>query len=475
MSGFYTVGERKDRPGVYHRYENAGAVESNGAREGVGCAVVSGNWGPLNKPVIIDPNVNVSSVIGFGSGNEVITEMFAGGASKLVVVRVGSGGTPSNIVLKDNNAEGATNAVVLTALHPGNRAFSISVKTSLDDVGVKEATIYEGTLALEKFTFEAGTGEPAALVKALSDSNYVQAKLDIASENGTGILADVQQAAFTVGTNPVVNTEAYSDGFAAAEPETKDMICVDSNDVAVHTLLAAYINRIYQDGEYPMACVAEAYETELELRQEHAASFNDEKVVYVLNSWEDAAGNVYEGYKAAARIGGMICSGSSATSLTHTVISGAAKLHEGLTNAQIKKALRTGCLVLSMSKNRQVQIEKAINTLVTLGPNQDEGWKKIRRVKERFELMDRVDTLLEPLIGTVDNDTDGRAAVIATAQRVVDAMIGEKKLISGTVVEDDGNPAVGDSAWFVIAVDDLDSVETIYLTYRFRFAAEAEE
>jgi hypothetical protein len=89
--------------------------------------------------------------------------------------------------------------------------------------------------------------------------------------------------------------------------------------------------------------------------------------------------------------------------------------------------------------------------------------------------MDRIDTTLEPMIGAVDNDADGRAAVIAAAQTVVDAMIGEKKLLSGTVIEDEANPAEGDSAWFIIAVDDLDSIETIYLTYRFRFAAEAEE
>ena len=72
----------------------------------------------------------------------------------------------------------------------------------------------------------------------------------------------------------------------------------------------------------------------------------------------------------------------------------------------------------------------------------------------------------------MDNDPDGRAAVIAAAQRVIDAMVGEKKLLSGTVIEDEGNPAQGDSAWFIIAVDDLDSIETIYLTFRFRFAAE---
>lgn len=472
MSGFYTVGERKERPGVYHRYENAGGADVAGAREGIGCAVVSGNWGPLNTPVHIDPSIDVATVIGAGSGAEVIAEMFAGGVNELVVVRVGSGGTQGTVSLKDNAGSDGVEVVKLTALYPGSRAFSISVKESLDDETLKEAVIYEGTKKLERVTFTAGSGEPDALVAAFEGSSYVTASKVAA---GSGIMADVQQQAFTAGTNPTVNTEAYSAGFTAAEPETKDMICVDSTDAAVHNLLAAFVERIYQDGEYPMACVAEKKETNLDTRMTHAAAFNDEKIHYVLNSWADTAGTVYDGYKAAARIGGMICSGSAAASLTHTVISGAAGLNEGLTNAQIKKALKSGCLVLTLNKSKQAQIEKAINTLVTLDADQDAGWKKIRRVKERFELMDRIDTTLDPMIGAVDNDPDGRAAVIAAAQAVVDAMIGEKKLLSGSVIEDEANPAEGDSAWFIIAVDDLDSIETIYLTYRFRFAAEAEE
>jgi hypothetical protein len=471
MSGFYTVGEKKDRPGVYHRIENAGGVETAGAREGIGCAVVSGNWGALNTPVTIDPSIDVATVIGSGSGATVVNEAFAGGVSELVVVRVGTGGTQSAITLKDNASSGV-DVVTLTALYPGSRAFSITVKSSLDDETLKEATIYEGTKKLESVTFEAGSKEVDEIVAAFASSSYVKATK---KAEGSGILADVQQKAFTPGTDPTVDTEAYSAGFTAAEPETKDMILVDSNEPAVHNLLATYIDRIYQDGEYPMACVAEESKVALATRQQHAAAFNNEKVVYVLNSWVDTSGEVYEGYRAAARIGGMICSGSASVSLTHTVISGAAGLNEGLTNAQIKKALKSGCLVLSLSKTKQVQIEKAINTLVTLDADQDAGWKKIRRVKERFELMDRIDTTLEPMIGAVDNDADGRAAVIAAAQTVVDAMIGEKKLLSGTVIEDEANPAEGDSAWFIIAVDDLDSIETIYLTYRFRFAAEAEE
>ena len=42
-------------------------------------------------------------------------------------------------------------------------------------------------------------------------------------------------------------------------------------------------------------------------------------------------------------------------------------------------------------------------------------------------------------------------------------------------MEDESNPAEGDSAWFVIAVDDLDSLETIYLTFGFEFAPSTTE
>lgn len=104
MSGFFVVGEKKERPGVYKRYENAGGVEAAGARSGVGCALVTGNWGALNTPVTIDQSTDISNVIGAGSGYDAITAFMAGGMEECVVVRVGTGGTPATITLKDTTA-----------------------------------------------------------------------------------------------------------------------------------------------------------------------------------------------------------------------------------------------------------------------------------------------------------------------------------------------------------------------------------
>lgn len=241
-------------------------------------------------------------------------------------------------------------------------------------------------------------------------------------------------------------------------------------------LLYAFINRKFEEGMYPYACVGEPKSVDIDTRIQHAAAFNDLKMHYVLNSWVGADGVVYEGYLAAARIIGMIIAVASNASLTHSVITGAASLNESLKNGVIKKALKAGCLVLSLSKSRQVWIEKAINTLTVLSADQDAGWKKIRRMKTRFELENRVDATLEAMDGSIDNNDNGRATVMSAIVDVLDAMAGENKVeAGGTVALDASNPPKGDSAWFNISVDDIDSMEIIYLTYRYRFAPEEEE
>ena len=110
--------------------------------------------------------------------------------------------------------------------------------------------------------------------------------------------------------------------------------------------------------------------------------------------------------------------------------------------------------------------------MITLTADQDAGWKKIRRTKTRFELIQRILESTEPIIGSVGNDSNGRQTFIAIANGIIGEMVAEGKLLSGEVTEDEKHPARGDSAWFVISVVDLDSIERVYITYRFMFTQE---
>ncbi len=474
MGGFFYEDETKLRPDNYHRYKNTGAVQVAGAQNGIGAAVVTGNWGELNKAVTVEASDDYKKFVGSGNGLKVLEKMFLGGATTVKVVRVGTGGAKGTCTLKDTTASAAVDVLTLTAKYEGSRKLSVSVKESLVDESMKELVIYEGTDILESYKIIAGTDEVAQAVSALKNSAYVDA---VSSKAGNGKLAVCAQKELTGGTDPTVTNAAYGTGFSALEAENWNSICVDTNDTAVHTLLQAFIDRIYEAGSYPLGTPSEASTVKLDDRIAHAAAFNDEKIQYLLNGWELADGTVVDGWLAAAQIAGMVAAIPANDSLTHKAIKGAVKVHEPLTNTQITKALQRGCLVISTSKaTGQVRIEKGINTLISPSASQDAGWKKIRRVKTRFELMQRIDTAIDELNGAINNDEDGRSSIIAAGQAVLDAMVGEKKLLPGAEFKQDpSREPESDSAWFAIDADDLDSFEIGYLTYGFRFTQPSEE
>ena len=306
------------------------------------------------------------------------------------------------------------------------------------------------------------------MAKALAFSRNFKAEVKEGKEEV--VLAPVFQGAFTKGSNPEVTTEDYANAFVQVEPYEFNTICLDTEDSGVHLLLQSFINRIFNAGSLTQAVVAEKNTVDLETRLSHASALNDEKMVYVLNAHMDEQGTEIDGYQTAARIAGMVGATAANSSLTHTVVSGFSDILEKLTNTEIVSAQKKGCMVFSYNSKKQVWIDNAINTLITPADNQDNGWKKIRRVKTRFELIRRINATADSLVGKVDNDRNGRATVVSQLQGVGDAMVEEGKLVSCTIMESSAYKADGDSAWFDFVVVDKDSMEHIYLTFQFQFS-----
>ena len=74
------------------------------------------------------------------------------------------------------------------------------------------------------------------------------------------------------------------------------------------------------------------------------------------------------------------------------------------------------------------------------------------------------------LVGKVDNDTNGRATIMAAIQGICNAMEAEGKIQYGNVTESTTVTTDGDTCGFDIEVIDLDSAEHIYLNYYFQFS-----
>ena len=473
MAGsIYQVGEQKIRPGVYVRVTNIGEPPEAIVPQGIVAALFRASWGPLGEVTYLESADAVTSIFGSEGRTDTAIEAFRGGCRRVVAYRLGSGGQKAAVTLQ-NSAE--VDVVTITAKHEGARGnnFSVSVRDLLADNTKRELLLYEGATLRQTITFAKGNGEPQALVDAVvaSNSPYITA---VKSADGSGELATVTQQPLTGGENPDVNGESYSAGLSAIEAIDWNVLAVDAEDRVTHAVVRTYIDRVRNEGKRVLAVVGEPTSENLATRLENARAFNDPAIIYVANGFKGADGVAREGYKAAARVAGMTAAAQITESLTHYVVRGATELIGALTNAEIEQAINSGALVFTMSAQKQVHIEYGINTFVTVTADMDAGWKKIRRVRTRDNLMDRIAATWDPLIGKINNSPDGRATLIASAQGIINRMIGEGALLQGTIFEDPNNPPAGDSAWFVVQVDDLDSAEKVYINFQFRFSPPAE-
>lgn len=476
MPGTFLIGEKKVRPGTYFRRENYGGPEVVGATNGIGAAIFQADWGPLNKVYDMDLTMknDIADYFGTDPHTKILREMFDGGAITIRAIRCGDDdGVASSVTLKATNpSNGAVvDCVTITAAYPGAREFAVSIRTNLI-TELRECIIYDGTVIFEKVTFEAGNSEGENLIAALNKASKNFVARQAGSSTAPGPLVTVTQVPMAGGKNPTVTTASYDRATNQLERVKWNCLIVDTDSTAIHALVQSFVDMSYETGHFGIGCIAGKSTQDLDERMSLAASYNDEKMAYVLNGWESNSGTVYDGYLAAARIGGMIASFETNSSITHEVIKSALTLVESLTNGEIIRAINKGCLVLSLNDSDQIWVESANNTLVTPDADMDEGWKKLRRTKCRFELMDRVNSTCDKLVGKINNDVDGRQTVMAAAQKVLNTMAGEKKILATSYVfEDPANPAEGDMAWFKLAIDDIDSLEKIYLTYMFRFSA----
>ena len=471
MGALYRAGENKIRPGVYRRYENTGVSGIPGAIYGVFAIPVHADFGPLATVTTFEPDQinDLKEMYGTSGTVDAALALFEGGATKVFIYRLGTGGTVASLEIATSGDTSGTLATLSTR-YPTTANYNVSIKEKLDDATQKQLLVYLDTTLLETIDFAKSDDEQSAFVTAVNTkSRYL-----IATEGATtGSASAIANIALTGGTEPTVTTESYSEAFDAFEALKWNMLVLDTVDTDVHALLASYIDRIYEEGSLGVAFIGEPTTVDFRTRCEHAVAFNNEKIIFAGSGYEDSNGNKIDGYYAIARQAGIIGSLESNKSATHTVVPGAVNTCEALKNSHYETAIKSGLLLLSPNDEGKVWFDSGVNTLVSPGENQDEGWKKIRRTSTRFEMFDRIGRNVAPLVGQVNCDDIGIGDVIMRGQAVLDAMIKEGKLKTGaTFVEDTEYRRGTDYAHFVIAADDLDSLEKIYLRYQFRFSAE---
>lgn len=556
MAQTWTLGEIPTRPGVAYRVER-GDVTTVPAVNGVCAVLLSSNWGPLNQVVDIDISQlnNITDIFGNDGREEVLRQALIGGARRLKVVRVGSGGgvmgnwlysaveeivlhikraVPANgelsvltgrmalvkntlkfvvtnmkykayelntdyTLIETKNAANteytkrtvkfteaglakvaadggqvhvyerfkpaAEKLVRLWSRFKGSRAFTMTLKT--DPIsGKRQFLVYDGTTLFDKIEFAAGGDEAKKFVETINaTSTKFHARYDKA-----GVLADFASRKNYPGIDPTANLAAYSKGMDILEREYWNTIIVDRNGENISSLLVEFVKQCSQTGRLGIAVLGGINSDSWATRKTYAKAINSPYVVYVPSGWKDTSGTGWQGYRAAARIAGMIAGSETHSSLTHATIDGAVDLMEPLSHYEIVRGIESGCLMLSKNDDDQIQIDYAITTLINPDEHHDDGWKKIRRVKCRQALMTRINRTCDRLIGKLNNSPDGRATLVAAMNSVVREMAASGDLVAGSYFEEDSRyPPIADVAYFIGIIRDFDSLERVLISFNFAY------
>lgn len=462
IGAMFKLGEQKVRPGVYVRWYNAGESDIVGGTTGVAAAVVKSNWGPTESVIAVNEPNKIDVMIGTGHGAKVVEQIMKGGATEVLVVRAGLGGDKSELILKDSEG---VDAIKVTTKYPTSREFNVTIRETVSGTE-KEFIAYEGSRVIERHVFKKGANEIDELTNLINSTSLYFDAFSLEGDN----LATVVNQSLTGGSDPDVIAQDYIDAFNLLERKFFDAITVDTEDTAIHASLHAFVNRCLQEGSRIIGVVGEKTSMPFATRITNARSFNSFAMVYVGNGFiEDGEG--IEGSLAAARVLGEMVSSNYKDSLTKREIQGSSGVHGELTSTEYIEAAKNGMMVFSESVNGLAQIDYGINTLVSLGEDEDEGWKKIRRVRTRFELIDRIAfTISNAMSNGIDNNNDGRQYIITLANGIINQMINDGGLESGEMIIDPDNPPHGDSVWYKFNnLVDLDGIEKVYLAFGFRY------
>jgi hypothetical protein len=178
----------------------------------------------------------------------------------------------------------------------------------------------------------------------------------------------------------------------------------------------------------------------------------DNAIVNVING-AIVNGVSYTSSAYAPFIAGLIAGTNINGSITYAATT-ASDVTKRLSNTQTNAALTAGSLVLT-NDGKRVKIEQGV---VTSG-------KKIRATRARQAIIDDIATTAdESFIGRLQNNADGRAALIASVTKYLETLEDNGVLEAPIVTLDPNNPPVGDKVFLAVSYVEIDSMERIFFT-----------
>lgn len=457
--GTYTPGKAKVRPGVYINFKSVNKNVT--ATDTPGIVVIpffNHTYGAAGEFITItaDKLSELPKKLGYDIFSDNANMLLVREALKVcAVVKAyicSSGGTKATVSLGETvyGAEGvATSGIKATAKYAGTRGNDLMFVISDNVESGYDVAVYLGG---EKVSSYEGL-ETAGDIEAINDDFVVFNAL------GDKALAPALTAGskLTGGVDGTSTNTEYSKFLDALDHTTFKAVCLPIEPTAENasSMATAFVTKIKylreKMGKTVRGCVAK-----------HNADYIGIDNVCNAPILED--GTELTVGQVTAYVAGLAAGSTELDNNTNKAYIGAVGLtaENNLSHEEIEEAILAGQFVFTLSESDEVVIEYDINSLVHLSENQDESYKKNRVIRTFDAIADAIKVQFP--VGKFSNresDYDIMDGLGATML----AKFQEDGALTNVAEGDfavDRNTSAGDSAFFKVAIQAVDSIVKSY-------------
>lgn len=447
--GNFDINVAKVRPGTYVNFQSVRQEVLGGSERGtVIIPLGSTDWGPAGEMLTITPEAPDANFVKLGysvydtNDNMLMIREALKGCSKVIVYICTEGTTV---------ASGTGGGLTGTAKYKGARGNSLKYVITANPVSGFDVDIYLGTSKVEEF-------KGVATYADLAGSEWII----FAKSSEEAVITATTGVTLTGGTNGSTTSTEVAAFLTACEGENWDTMAFPFTDSALKAAVLAKIQYLHDNVGRPVQATAPNF----------AADY--EGIINVTNSYGLDDGTELTTTQACAYVAGITAGADAATSNTYKVVAGAVKVVNPKTTAGAEAAITAGEFFFSMSESGNVVCEYDINSLTTIGNGKDSGYKKNKIQRVFAQVSDLIRANFPP--NRFNNDPTGWTVMEGIGKTILKRLGPTDEGGTGTLqnidydndFKVDKERSTGDSTYFNVGIQPVDSAEKLYFTISTR-------
>lgn len=443
--GTFDIGVGKVRPGTYINFLSKKVQAPSTSERGiVVLPLINYDWGPRNEFITLTNAAPDAGMTKFGrsiyDNNEhmlMIKEAFKN-AVQVHIFITGSGKEAEKTVDIDSNT------LKIKAKYPGTLGNSIKVSSIANVDSGFDVNIYLNTDIVETAVGITTINELAA-----KNFNYV-------TFSGEGAMDEFASASLEGGTSTTSSNADITMFLDKCEMIQFHTMAFPIDESALHTALKTKIQYLRENMGKKVQAVAPGFKGDYE------------GIINVTNS-AIVDGIPLTTKQATAFVAGITAAADKVTSNTYIKWTGATELVNPKTNEEAIQSIKNGEFFFSMDDDGTVIVEYDINSLTSFTEKKTEDYRKNRIIRVYDSLATDLKVLFPP--NKFDNSKEGWAVMeelgIALLQQYEEAGA-IQNVDKETDFYVDQSRSSGDSTYFNVGIQAVDSAEKLYFTISTR-------